>query len=120
MIAMRVTILSWSTGQKERILQIVKAKESTLLLRPVKLTVQQPHPEGRRGGGGGRRRAGRRLGLFGIGGSGGLLTDEEWGMYIQLRRAIMEKFKADSRGEECKVEAIGPITCAEFQQRREF
>ena len=45
------------------------------------LWLQQPHPEGRRGGGGGRRRAGRRLGLFGIGGSGGLLTDDEWGIF---------------------------------------
>ena len=46
------------------------------------LWLQQPHPEEGRGGGGGRRRAGRRLGLFtGIGESGGLLTDEEWGIF---------------------------------------
>ena len=42
-------------------------------------------------------------------------TDEEWGMWVQLRRAIMEKFKADTGG-DCKLEAVGPVTCADFQR----
>ena len=41
-------------------------------------------------------------------------TDEEWGMWLQLRRAIMEKFKADT-GNACEVQAVGPITCAKFE-----
>ena len=42
-------------------------------------------------------------------------TDEEWGMWVQLRRAIMDKFKADT-GSACQVQAVGPITCEQFEQ----
>jgi len=39
-------------------------------------------------------------------------TDEEWGMWIKLRRAIKEKYAADCRGRECELEAKGPLDFA--------
>ena len=36
-------------------------------------------------------------------------TDEEWGMWIKLRRAIQEKYAADCHGRECELSAEGPL-----------
>ena len=36
-------------------------------------------------------------------------TDEEWGMWIKLRRAIKEKYAADCHDRVCELKAEGPL-----------